>query len=1075
MNDLTQARKLIKECQETQNPYLDLGNCGISDLKELPELFECNHLETLMLSNSCWDTEGRSIDSHNKGKKNKIFLIPKEISNLRKLTRLIFVGDSVSSFYICDIRFLENLPGLQTLELNCNRFSDYSVLGKLTGLKSLELSINDISDIRFLENLTELKSLKLSSNNISDISVLEKLTGLQSLDLGYNRKISDYSVLENLTELKSLKLGDNIISNYSFLEKLTGLQSLNLGSNKISNIHFLENLTELKSLDLAINEISSIRVLGKLTKLQSLNLAVNKISSIRVLGKLTELQTLELHFNKISDISVLASLTKLQSLSLSSNKISDYSFLGKLTGLQELTLGGNKITDIHFLEKLTRLQSLTLFDNQISDISVLANLSELQYLKLQNNKISDISVLGNLSRLQYLDLRKNKIKGIPLSVFQLKMEINMNDEIGGSGLRLYANPIEAPPLEIIKQGRQSVLDWFEATREKLNEIKIIFIGEPKAGKTSLLRRLEDNSFNKNEVQTDGVNITDIKFGECETFKKQKSIHNVTGHFWDFGGQEIMNATHQLFLTKRSIYVLVLDAREADTKQIKIWLQRVQTTGGNSPIIVLANQIDVNPGFGFVNQHELQKEFPHIKDQCFIKVSCKEDVNIDNFKDKLADLIPTAELFNTEIDERWIKLKEKLQEGLTSKKHFLNERRFKEICKEINISEQGQKNAISFFHDLGLLLHFANINSKLLADYYVLDPYWITYGTYRILTSIHASKEKGIVGMDMLEDIVNKEEKKLKTYETKKEKIEYTSIECSFLIKILHEFKLCFMSPDEKYFIIPDLLNEKMPKEINFPDEKIEFVYQYDYLPKSVIPNFMVEMHRMITNIKENTWRTGCVLHWDNCQALISEYDNKISVIVTGEHKKKREFMSIIRDKIDSINDKLSRKPQRLIPLPKIGKEANYEELLAREISGEKIYTIYNENDKKIEKFEISGLLEGVPSDDEVLQILKSIKSDTEKIEKIQEAIEEITAEQTAEIVKEIMNWITTATVELNNDLTEKLEEIKKTDNVQMKLKLSIPFIKQLGIDFETEFDVKNWLQGMYKKHELKMFKLMGYL
>ena len=30
MNDLTQARKLIKECLSTQNPHLDLGNCGIN-------------------------------------------------------------------------------------------------------------------------------------------------------------------------------------------------------------------------------------------------------------------------------------------------------------------------------------------------------------------------------------------------------------------------------------------------------------------------------------------------------------------------------------------------------------------------------------------------------------------------------------------------------------------------------------------------------------------------------------------------------------------------------------------------------------------------------------------------------------------------------------------------------------------------------------------------------------------------------------------------------------------------------------------------------------------------------------
>ena len=33
--------------------------------------------------------------------------------------------------------------------------------------------------------------------------------------------------------------------------------------------------------------------------------------------------------------------------------------------------------------------------------------------------------------------------------------------------------------------------------------------------------------------------------------------------WDFGGQEIYHATHQFFLTRRSLYVLVDDTRKDD--------------------------------------------------------------------------------------------------------------------------------------------------------------------------------------------------------------------------------------------------------------------------------------------------------------------------------------------------------------------------------------------------------------------------------------------------------------------------------------------------------------------------------
>ena len=906
MDNLTQARELIKKCKDTQNPYLDLGKCGITDLEEIPELFECTHLETLILSTKWLDGKNWRR-SNNIGKDNRIFSIPGEISNLKKITNL----------------FIGNLK---------------------------------VSDISFLANLTELRILDLRSNKISDISSLTNLTGLQFLDI---------------------------------------------------------------------------------------------------------------RSNKISDVSALANLTRLQFLNIQFNKISDISALANLTGLQFLDLQINQISDISALVNLTELRNLDLGSNKISDITALANLTELQILDLGSNKISDISALVNLTELRTLDLRKNNLKKIPLFIFQLNMDINVHAwHWDNKGLCLNDNSIESPPLEIIKQGKQSVLAWFEATKEKLNEIKIILIGEPKAGKTSLLKKLKYDTFNEKEAQTDGVNIEDIAFGKCKTFKKQKTLHQITGLFWDFGGQEIMNATHQLFLTKRSVYVLVLDARKDknNAAQIRDWVKRIRATGGDSPIIVLANQIDVNPGFGFENERKLQKEFPQIK--YFITVSCKEDVRIDLFKNRLAELVPIAELFRTEIDERWITIKNKLQEE-TKQKYFLDESRFLEICREANLNEEWeQKNAIHFLHDLGYVLHFKDLNPY----YYVLDPYWITYGAYQILTSKFASKNKGKINMEELEFVVNKEEDKKEIYQPENyKKIEYTVSQRKFLIDILEQFKLCFRVGNS-HFIIPDLLEATEPSEIEsmmLSDERIEFVYEYDPLPKSVMPNVMVERHRMIEH--ELMWRTGCVLQNDGCKALITNYLNRISLVVTGEHKKKREFMAIVRHTIDSINQNLSNKPIRLIPLPGIKDGyADYERLLTREKNGKHDY-IHDEDMPTEKSFLISDLLEGITDEEEVRN--KGI------LFQIREAIKEINAQQTTEITKEIMNWITTVVGLFNDEMDEKLKEmydnLNKTDNLQTKLELSIPLLQLIGVNLKSEIDIKNWAKEMYKKHELKIFKLVG--
>ena len=122
MTDLTQVRKLIKKCKKTQNPYLDLGKCEITDLNELPELFECIHLEALILSNS-WRENDIRKESSNKGENNILFSIPEEISNLKKLTHLI-LGDWESSWRISDYSFLEKMTGLQFLDLSRNQIKE---------------------------------------------------------------------------------------------------------------------------------------------------------------------------------------------------------------------------------------------------------------------------------------------------------------------------------------------------------------------------------------------------------------------------------------------------------------------------------------------------------------------------------------------------------------------------------------------------------------------------------------------------------------------------------------------------------------------------------------------------------------------------------------------------------------------------------------------------------------------------------------------------------------------------------------------------------------------------------------
>lgn len=65
---ILRIKQLIFINQKTKSKRLDLGNCGIEKLEVLPELFDCTHLETLILSNE-W---GEFVNGHWVRKKVKI-------------------------------------------------------------------------------------------------------------------------------------------------------------------------------------------------------------------------------------------------------------------------------------------------------------------------------------------------------------------------------------------------------------------------------------------------------------------------------------------------------------------------------------------------------------------------------------------------------------------------------------------------------------------------------------------------------------------------------------------------------------------------------------------------------------------------------------------------------------------------------------------------------------------------------------------------------------------------------------------------------------------------------------------
>jgi small GTP-binding protein len=118
----------------------------------------------------------------------------------------------------------------------------------------------------------------------------------------------------------------------------------------------------------------------------------------------------------------------------------------------------------------------------------------------------------------------------------------------------------------------------------------VIVGEGDVGKTCLSRKIVDQTFdlqkNQNVISTTkGIDIREwhTATGITDDFKI---------NVWDFGGQEIYHHTHQFFLTTRSLYMFVWDARREDRVEgFDYWLNVVKLLRDNSPILIVLNKAD----------------------------------------------------------------------------------------------------------------------------------------------------------------------------------------------------------------------------------------------------------------------------------------------------------------------------------------------------------------------------------------------------------------------------------------------------------------------------------------------------
>jgi small GTP-binding protein len=160
-------------------------------------------------------------------------------------------------------------------------------------------------------------------------------------------------------------------------------------------------------------------------------------------------------------------------------------------------------------------------------------------------------------------------------------------------------------------------------------IKIVFIGESGVGKTSIIKRFIDNSFEANMEPSFGGSFLakSLLFNDGEKLRFD---------IWDTAGQERYRSLTQMFYQDAKIAILVYDITRYNSydELTKFWFKKVkENTRSDTILVLVANKSDL------VEQEEVNeddaKKFAKEKNINFFSVSAKNDYGIKEMFTQIA--------------------------------------------------------------------------------------------------------------------------------------------------------------------------------------------------------------------------------------------------------------------------------------------------------------------------------------------------------------------------------------------------------------------------------------------------------
>ena len=563
----------------------------------------------------------------------------------------------------------------------------------------------------------------------------------------------------------------------------------------------------------------------------------------------------------------------------------------------------------------------------------------------------------------------------------------------------------------LKGGSECKTYLKQSKTTEINEAKLILVGDGDVGKTCLANRLIFNQFVKDQM-TEGINISKwiISAPDSENSEIKLDI-------WDFGGQEIYHATHQFFLTKRSVYLLVWNARKTkDYDHIYYWLHTIEAFGEDSPVILVMSKM--NESNDDLNLKDLKSKFPQIVD--YVKIDSYDGSGINYLIETIRRTAWNLPFMKAKWVDSWLKVRQKLE---NLGENWISYNRFYEICKSEGLDDENINVLDGYLHELGVTLHFKD--RLTLKNIVILKPEWATEAYYKILSTNYVIDKEGILSQRELSQIWNTETYPPSVYPQ--------------LMELMNKFELLYELPDKRSYLIAELLPKNSPVFTWNENDNLCFYYCYDYiLPLGIITRFIVRMHQDL-EIKENglplCWREGAVLELQNSRALVKMKSDERQIEIRIKGSNKREALGEICNELDQINAFIKKiNVSKQIPCncsENCPQRYSYEALLAAEKANTELIQCHN----SYNNIQISLILDGYMR----REYRSNSYDETSKI-----------------LIKPVMNANSIIKVAIQTNIDT---------NFAVNLKIDLPLIR-------TEFDnLRDQIESFDPKHDSELDKI----